>query len=272
MALATLPGLILYAGAAAGWAWFNQLSLQMGGFGAPAEQGLWILVGLVTIFAGCFWSADMYRKALPEAGTRSLFGDAGRLFLASLAVYLLYFILLFLLTLFSSIFAGILIGAAGYDPSAGGNSPETVRQSIEALSGSGGAVVLYLLLFAAAGGLVWLGLRLFLFGAATVAERRITIFRSWPWTSHHVARIALLWLSLQLVPWMILFLAISAGAHGAGLFTAPGEGAPGAPTAALVTGAAVLAMAPFYWLGHGLAVALYTRLAPNRVDAETTFG
>ena len=35
---------------------------------------------------------------------------------------------------------------------------------------------------------------------------------------------------------------------------------------------AFLILAPFYWLGHGLAVALYQRLAPTRVDAETTFG
>ncbi|WP_084396199.1 hypothetical protein [Henriciella aquimarina] len=272
LAVGTLPGLALFALAAAGWAWFNHQSVNAGAFGSLGEQGLWLFVGLMTIFVGCFWSADMYRKALPEAGERNLFGDAGRLFLANLAVYGLYFLLFFFLTLFFSLLVGILLGTAGYDPSQQA-SPESVSQSMQALSESGGAVLLYLLMLVAMAGLVWLGLRLFLFGVATVAERRVTIFRSWSWTSRHVSRLALVWVFLQLVPWLVAMLLVMAAAHAAGLTgSAQAAGAtPALPVAAL-TGLTVLLLAPFFWLGHGLAVVLYKRLAPNRVDAETTFG
>lgn len=274
VALATLPGLLLFAVAMAGQSYVNQLAAEGG-----EAFFYWLLMGLVTIFTGCFWSATMYRKLLPEAGTRTMLADAIRLFLANLAVYGLFFIVIFLLTLFFSIFAGVLIDASGYDPSTSGQSPEEVWRSIEALSQSGGASVLYILLVVAAAGLIWLGLRLFLFGAATVAERNLTIFRSWPWTGRHVARIALLWVSLQLVPWLILSLVASGALHAGGMqtifsfYAGTPAGADTEPlTVALLVGAATLILAPFYWLGHGLAAALYNRLAPNKVDAETTFG
>ena len=277
VALPTLPGLLLFAAAMGGQSWFNRLAADGSSF-----MLLWMCVSLVTIFVGCFWSADMYRKLLPDSGVRTVFVDAGRLFLASLAVYGLYFIVGFLLTLFFSIFAGILIGTAGYDPSEDAGSSEAVWESIQALSNSGGAVLLYILLFVAAAGLVWLGLRLFLFGAATVGERRLTIFRSWSWTSGHVSRIALLWVVLQLAPWIVLTLLASGFLHLAGVdtvfsFTTAGQAQPGdvalpAWLHAGLTSLATLILAPFYWLGHGLAVALYKQLAPDRVDPDATFG
>lgn len=275
LVLPTLPGLLLFAAAMGAQTWFNQIAGQGGN-----SLLLWLAVSFVTVFVGCFWSADMYRKLLPESGGGPVIGDAARLFLANLAVYGLYFILGFLLTLFFSILAGILIGEAGYDPSEVGTTGETVQRSIEALSGSGGAVVLYLLLLVALAGLIWVGLRLILFGAATVSERRITIFRSWAWTSGHVARLALLWLLLQALPWIVLSLLASGVLHLAGLqtvysmMTGAGEAAPGLPVwqTSAVNAGATLIMAPFYWLGHGLAVALYQRLSPVRVDADTTFG
>ncbi|MGB3624608.1 MAG: hypothetical protein WA989_02200, partial [Henriciella sp.] len=169
---------------------------------------------------------------------------------------------------------------AGYDPSNTADSGVAVWQSLRTLSSSGGAIVLYLLLLLAAASLVWLGLRLFLFGAATVAERNLTIFRSWSWTSGHAARIALLWCFLQLLPWLVLTLVATGIMYAAGLGSvfSPFTGAPEGLTEdqyairAIAIGAGTLVMAPFYWLGHGLAVAIYQRLAPNRVDADMTFG
>ncbi len=275
VSLSTLPALILFVVAVGMQSYFNTIASHGGQL-----IFLWMLTGLITVFVGCFWSADMYRKLLPEAGTRSVISDAIRLFLANLAVYGLYFVLLFLLTLFFSILAGVLIGSTGYDPSETLDSTEAVWESIRALSSSGGAVVWYLLLPIAAAGLVWLGLRLFLFGVATVAERDLTIFRSWPWTSKHVSRIALLWIFLQLIPWLILTLAATGVMYAMGFegvfsfYTGapPDADASRAILRGVSTGVAMLVTAPFYWLGHGLAVALYQRLAPNRVDAESTFG
>ena len=276
VALPTLPGLFLFAVAMGAQSWFNRLAGE-----GSSMMLLWMCVSLVTVFVGCFWSADMYRKLMPEAGKPNLFVDAGRLFLANLAVYGLFFIVGFLLTLFFSIFAGILIGTSGFDPSEGEADGEAVWQSIEALSNSGGAVVLYLLLFIAAASLVWLGLRLFLYGAATIGENRVTIFRSWAWTAGHVSRIALVWVLLQLLPWILLTLVASGVLHLAGVdtvfsFVTAGQADAASGTSPLVgaalNGVATLVLAPFYWLGHGLAVALFHRLAPNRVDADTTFG
>lgn len=275
VSVATLPALLLFCIAVGVQSYFNTLASQGGQL-----VFLWVLSGIVTIFIGCFWSADMYRKLLPEAGTRGVLADALRLLVANLAVYGLYFLLLFLLTLFFSIFAGVLIGSAGYDPSDAPTSTEAVWQSMRALSSSGGAVVLYLLLLLAAAALVWLGLRLMLFGAATVAERNLVIFRSWSWTSGHAARIALLWAFLQLIPWLVLTLVATGVMYTMGFesvfspFTGGEQGLSQAQhlMRALAVGLGTLVTAPVYWLGHGLAVAIYQRLAPNRVDADTTFG
>lgn len=273
--LPTAPALLLFCAAMAVQSYFNTMASQGGQF-----VFLWVSSGIVTIFIGCFWSADMYRKLLPEAGTRGVLADAIRLLIANLALYGLYFILIFLLTLFFSIFAGVLIGSAGYDPSEATDSSVAVWESIRTLSSSGGAVVLYLLLLISAAALVWLGLRLFLFGAATVAERNLTIFRSWSWTSGHVARIALLWSFLQLLPWLVLTLVATGIMYAMGFdsvfspFTGATENLSQEQHAirAVAIGIGTFVMAPFYWLGHGLAVAIYQRLAPNRIDAETTFG
>ena len=278
--LPTLPGLVLFAVAMGAQSWFNGLAADGGSFTL-----LWLCVSLMTVFVGCFWSADMYRKLLPGEGGQSLFVDTGRLFAANLAVYGLYFILGFLLTLFFSIFAGILIGTTGYDPSSEAASSEAVWQSIEALNTSGGAVVLYVLLLAAALGLVWLGLRLFLFGAATVGEGRMTIFRSWGWTRGHVLKIAALWALLQLLPWIVLWALATGLLHVAGAGTVfsvatAGSGEalseaiirPGPLAQATLNALATLLMAPVYWLGHGLAVSLYRHLGQQAVDADTAFG
>ncbi|QYJ00028.1 hypothetical protein KUV46_11835 [Thalassovita mediterranea] len=275
VAIPTLPGLLLMAAAVFAQSYVNRLANEGG---EPVFY--WFAMGLLVIFVGSFWSATMYRKLLPEAGTSGVFGDASRLFLANLAVYGLYFILLFLITLFFSIFAGVLIDASGYDPSQSGQAADEVWRSIDALSGSGAAIILYLLLLVSAGALIWLGLRLFLFGAATIAERHVTIFRSWPWTAKHVSKLALLWVGVQLLPWLVLSLIASVVLHAGGIMTVISVYAPPPQSAealgdfefAGLAALAFLILAPFYWLGHGLAVALYQRLAPTRVDAETTFG
>lgn len=275
LVLPTLPGLVLFAVAMGAQGWFNRIASGGGAFTL-----LWLCVSLVTVFVGCFWSADMYRKLMPKDAPQSLFVDAGRLFLANLAVYGLYFILGFLLTLFFSIFAGVLIGTAGYDPSSQA-SPEQVQQSIEALNSSGGAVLLYILLVVAAAGVIWLGLRLFLFGAATVGEGRLTIFRSWRWTRGHVVRIGLLWALLQFLPWVVLTVLASGLLHLAGVetvFSYATAGQAAGMSGALpdwgqpvLTGLATLILAPFYWLGHGLAVTLYSYLGPQGIDAGDAF-
>ncbi|MEQ8556675.1 MAG: hypothetical protein RIB03_00020 [Henriciella sp.] len=274
IALPTFPALLLFAVAMGMHAYF----LTLAGEGANLFL-LWFGTGLVTVFVGCFWSADMYRHLLPDAGRSSIFPDAARLFLANLAVYALYFILLFLLTLFFSLFAGVLIGTAGYDPSTVGDSAESVQQSIEALADSGGATVLYILLFIASLGLLWLGMRLFLFGVATVAEGRLAIFRTWPWTRGYVLRIGVLWLVLQALPWLVLSALTIAIQHLAGMETlltwfgpVPSGPEPSMLKVCIVDGFCALLMAPWIWIGHGLAVALYQRLGANAVDAETTFG
>jgi len=275
VAFATLPGLFLLAAAVAGQTYVNRLA-QAGG----EPFFYWTLLGAVVIFTGSFWSATMYRRLLPEAGTGSTMRDTIRLFAANLAVYALFAILIFLLMLFFSIFSSVLIDASGYDPSQSGQSAGDIWRSVEALSDSGAAIILYALLVIAAGALVWLGLRLFLFGAATVAERHVTIFRSWPWTSKHVARIALLWVGLQLIPWLVLSLVASLVLHvGGGTVIVsvyalpPGAGAElGDAAFAGLVGMCVFLLAPYYWLGHGLSAALYQRLSPNRVDADMTFG
>ena len=275
VAISTLPALVLFSISVGTQSYFNALASMGGNFYA-----LWLIASVLTVFIGCFWSADMYRKILPEAGTRTVIGDAVRLLMANMAVYGLYFLLLFLLTLFFSVFAGVLIGSAGYDPSGAADSSQAVWESMRALSASGGAIVLYLLLLIAAAALVWLGLRLFLFGVATVAERDLTIFRSWAWTSKHVSRIALLWVFLQLLPWLILTLVASGVMYLAGfptIYSVYNAVPADLPVDVLLmrgvaTVAATLVTAPFFWLGHGLAAALYQRLAPNRVDADATFG
>ncbi len=231
--------------------------------------------GLVALVAGVLLSARLYQLALPEAD-RSLPQVAQRLILSNLLVYIAFGIVLFLLGLFFSITAGILIAVSGYDPSEAGD-PADVTTSIVALSSSGAGVVIYLLLAVALAGLIYLSLRLVLYGAATAAEGRPLVFETWGWTRGAVRSLFVVALATHLAPYLAAFVVNSLIATAFGLpsafdFATAVEQPITDPATAFVWAViGTLIASPGIILGHGMAAAAYRRLAPTGQAAVEAF-
>jgi hypothetical protein len=204
--------------------------------------------------------------------------DGWRLALANLAVYSLFLIIGFLIIVFLSVLAGILLGTSGYDPEALGD-PTEIFQSLSALSSSGGGVVLYVMLFGAAAMLIWLALRLTLFGISTVATNKVVIFRSWSWTKGHALRLFIISLVTLLAPFLIgqILFTDLAEAYGFTTLFSPQSAINDEPNdnfnfRLLFSFTEILIMAPYILIGHGMAASIYRQIAPQDVDVGETVG
>lgn len=273
----SLPWLFLFAFAAGYRDW--------SGVAMPDTQAfllLDLLILLGVIYAGCLFSAVMYKQLLPEA-TWPLRALALRLGLANLSLYMATIIIVFILALFLSIFSGVMVGLSDYDPS--NTDPTDITQSLAALYESGAIWPLYILLFAAIAGLCWFAVRMILFGAGTAVQGQVIVFQSWGWTKTHVAKITGLVFVLQVAVFIVFFVCAEWLTQAIGYpsttvitltqestlsldFGDPDDVGISALQYGIGTAIRVLILAPFWWLGHALAAALYKRLAP--VDQATT--
>ena len=270
----TAPRLVIYllATAALGW-------VSSGSDSSLTGMLLYGLALVVVLFTGCHWSASIYRHLIPQAGAGRHAADTWRLVLANCAVYLFFFILLFILGLFLTITAGILIAVSGFDPVQVDNDPTAIMESLRLLSLTGGAVTLYVIIAVLALAVLWVGLRLFLFGAATIAERKVTIFSSWAWTKGQVVPLAGAWICWQGITLVLLSMAadgVLAAFHlptvYLGQFLLPESTVVAEWEWAASEVIATLFTAPVILIGHAMAASAYTRLAPNVVDPDATFG
>jgi len=265
----SLPWLMLFAFVAGYRAW-----LSAGLVGSQANFAIDVGLLLCTLYAGCLFSAVIYKRLLPEAGSK-LRSAALRLTLANLLLYMAVLIILFILALFLSIFSAVMVGLTDYDPSKA--DPSEVASSLAALQESGTIWPLYVLLGASIVGMVWFALRMIVFGAATVAAGKVTVFQSWPWTKRHVLTILGPAIVLQVVVFAVLFVAGEALTKALGvpstfmltferestLSFEFGEVERTLDQIGIGTAIRTLMLAPFWWLGHALAVVLYRRLAPE---------
>ncbi len=125
----------------------------------------------------------------------------------SIAVYSLiaaFFALVgFVIALALIIFSVVLVVASGHDPST--IAATETDASLEALRQSGAIWILYALLIAGAGVLVWLALRLTLCLPATLTQQRLHIFRTWGQTKGHILNVSAV-AAFALLPALVLML------------------------------------------------------------------
>ncbi len=251
---------------------FADLSLLAG------SSIIWILAGLLV---SCAWAVSVYQGLLPGSSKNTVAVDTGKLLVANLLVILVFILVAFMIGLFLVIFSGIMIAASGYDPS--GSDAADISGSIAALQASGGIWMIYAISAVGLAILIWFGVRLILYGAATVAQGRVIVFQSWGLTKGATLKIALLTVLFVGVPLALMAVANEATAHVLGLKTLWSEvGISFEESATPVTGGilqsvmawglSALYQMPVFLLGHSLAAALYRRLGPETVDAEVTFG
>lgn len=153
------------------------------GFGA-GRSGLAYLGYLTWMIAEIFYQASIYRFALrgefPRPFGLRVSADEGRIFAVGVLMTL-FLILVFLAAFIPAVVIVSGIGAAGGDPTVLGAPGSTPEQMWAALGAAGrtaavvaGAAVAALMLF--------VGVRLCLAAPATIAEERIVLLKSWPWT------------------------------------------------------------------------------------------
>jgi len=270
---------LLYAGVTLVTGLFTEYGHQFYSYGLYSS--LAIIGGFAALASSCAWAVSVYRGLLPRSSQGSVAADISKLVIANLLVFLVFALVAFMIGLFLVIFSGIMIAASGYDPS--GSDAADISGSIAALQASGGIWMIYALSAAGLVVLIWFGLRLILYGAATVIQGRVIVFQSWGLTKGAVVKIALLAVLFMGVPFVLMVIAGEATAHVLGLETFWSEaGFSFEESATPVTGGILqsaigwvltaLYQMPGFLLGHSLAAALYRRLGPEAVDAEITFG
>ncbi len=264
--LPTLPFMALYALAAAYFAW-GTATIEPGASGAVFA---WLSGAVFLATAWSVLSAAVYARALPAGLARSFGVAVWHQLLALTAVVMLFGIIAFLLGLFVVIAAGIMLAVAGYEPNEAGD-PTQVTEALTTLLTSGGGLVVYLMLLAAMAFLAWLSVRLFLFGAATAAEGRVTIFRSWPWTGRRAFQIVWIALFTVVIPLVVVSWLGLTATDLLGLPSSYAEPSGDPMMDAAASGLEAVLTAPYILVSHGAAAALYQRLAPGAADQSEAF-
>ncbi len=220
-----------------------------------------IIVLIIEFIGVAAVSVIAYRRGLGVGGTRGLFPVTLTLCLAHLLVAVLFGILGTLLFVLLALFAGILIGADDVDLTVSLTSAEDLYALVSTVSPPV-QIILGALLVLALAAVIWMLMRLVLFGIATAVHERVMIFRTWGWTKGHALRI-LVFGVVFVVP-AVTFVALAEATY----TTDPGEitGKLGGMAAYTIFTTVNLL------LGNAASVALYKQLAPMRVDYEDTFG
>lgn len=222
-----------------------------------------LFVGILVLVYVYFGLArQVYRFAglgVESAGrNREIF----RLLKAHLLVQLAFGLLCFFVFLFLIIFAGILVAVSGNDPSQ--TDVASADASLAALQDTGAIWLLWGVCIAAIAGLYWFAMRLVASGPASLDRGRLIIFQSWPWTRGQSWRLAFLVFTLQAVPLILGFWAITA------LEASSNTAGQDPRLASLVAAGMAVALLPAIYLGHALAVTVYKRCAPRDRGAQQT--
>ena len=206
-------------------------------------------------------SVIAYRRGLGIEGTRGVFPVTLTLCLAHLLVAALFGILGTLLLVFMALFAGILLGADGVDLTVSLTSAEDLYALVSTVSPPV-QIILGALLVLALAAVIWMLMRLVLFGIATAVHERVMIFRTWGWTKGHALRI--LAFGVVFVVPAVTFVALAEATYTTQTDAITGElGGMAAYTIFTTVN---------FLLGHAVAVAIYKQLAPKIEDYEDTFG
>ncbi len=232
--------------------WLAAFCLSCGAYRAaglllPGWAAWMVLMAAFVI--GVKTSLAIYKAQLPEAPGRLV-----QLVHANLATYMAYLFIGVFIGFFLMVLPGILLEASGRVELGPDTPPDVVENALRDMMPTPYGAVL--VLACAAGGLAvsYLGIRLLVFGAATVSRGETMVFRTWPWTKGHALRLAAASVATHVAPFL------GAVAIYQPLAKLAGQG----PTGSFASGtlAAVL-LVPFLLAGHGLAVAALQRLEPE---------
>ena len=220
-----------------------------------------LLSALMTIIISAPMGVLMYRRGLELDRTGQWVADSWSLGLAQLLVYMLFGILLVLIFMFLAIFVGILAGASGFDPSVIADSFEGGRIS-ETLGGIE-VFLLSALVIISLFALLWVSIRLVVFGVATVNEGRLMIFRTWGWTKGNAIKIGTFSV-IVLLPILGTFLLVIGSFYSI-------ESATSLEARLIESVALAPIQLATFLLGHAAAIAVYRQVSPDTVDYDVTF-
>jgi hypothetical protein len=216
------------------------------------SMGAVILVDLfsIVVFAGL--AVLTYERALGAASNRHWLQGTLSLTLATVLIGLLFLIVTILLVMLLALVSGIVLAADGLGSIDALDSFDDFSVLISEMS-TGAEIIIGLLALVCGLGLLWMAVRLVLFGIATVAQERLMIFRTWSWTKRHALRIAVFYAIFTSPVWLsIIYFATT-------------------DLAAMDRVSAGIFHIVNFLLGHAAAIAVYKQLAPATENLEAAF-
>lgn len=232
----------------------------------PENDALGFLLYVASFYTGVLWSASMYRIGLRRGkGYRSFLKDVTRLVAGNLLIYFAAGMILFFVALFIGLFSMVLAATTGADPSSGDGTD--ISGTMQALQDSGMIWLLYSLMATTAIGIGWFAIRLLTFGAATVSQKEIRVFQTWPITKPLTSQLLIRALILQVLPFAALFTLAEVICLLIGLPTFfrpdPSFGQGGMAISIAIH---LIFLAPFWIIGHSFAISAYKQLEADFED------
>ncbi|MEO9968407.1 MAG: hypothetical protein ABJG15_01045 [Hyphomonadaceae bacterium] len=222
---------------------------------------------LVSFFATVVLIAPVgvifYRRALGIQTTDRLISTSWSLALAQILVYLLFVILTVFALMLLVLMTGIMAAAGGFDPSAIDFNELELGAAASSL-GTTGQFLLSAIVITTIFSLIWVGVRLTIFGVATVAKRRVMVFRTWAWTKGNAWRIAIFYL-VVLTPVVLLAIWLS-DSDGLTFVEIGSHSLHETWLNSIIANS--LRIIPSFLIGHAAALAVYRQLAPVAASTE----
>lgn len=148
-------------------------------YGTARSETLLLATAAPAIFVGAAWSGAQYRSLLAISHSDRILTDTLRLLCAGFLVWFLIALAAAILSVGFFLAAGILSVLAEVDASA------TAEEVYAALQANGTIYVAYALVGLMLLIALWLSVKLYMYGAATVDFGAISVLRGWDWTKGH---------------------------------------------------------------------------------------
>jgi len=222
-----------------------------------------IFVKLAWMMALAGVAVIAYQRAIGRGSDRQWLSSTISLTIATILIGLLFVIIGVLLVLLLVMITGIVLGADGLGGIEALDAFEDFYSLIAEMS-TAAEIVIGILALASGVGLVWISVRLVLFGIATVAQERLMIFRTWNWTKGHAVRIFVFYAIFTSPIWFLILYA-SIGLVGSDDVVALSAFQPEE-----ILFDAVFLIVNFLF-GHAAAIAVYKQLVPETENYEAAF-
>lgn len=218
-----------------------------------------VLAGALAFVLGNAYSAHLYGLALRLNRARPARDDISNLMKANIGVYFIYLFIFAVIAIFVLVWPmAVVLATTELNQEILTEDPSLFMPTLQRVLQSAAGLLIWIPSAIAAFFVIFIALRLVLFGITTFSRGKVRVFSTWSWTRESTGRIAALALFTHLLPFVLVAVIVVA------VGSALGSGALGV---AAQTFTGVVSGFLFFGAGHAMAAKVYLDIAPNLTDS-----